>query len=251
MAVNQRLRLRVYEWLERNLHRLLAPPCRLCGESPDATPEICENCREALPWLGHACTMCGESISDTAPRLCGRCLRQPPPWQQLVAPFAYTDPVAALIRGFKLEGDLAAGRVLADLLAQHLRASGVPLAPVLLPVPLHPRRLRARGFNQAAEIARRLPGAIRHRSLSRRTAGPHQRGHGIAERRRNVHDAFHVETALLPDHVALVDDVVTTGATAAAIATKLRRAGIARVDIYALAKTPRSQGPRARPKPPR
>ncbi|MCS4505312.1 double zinc ribbon domain-containing protein [Arhodomonas aquaeolei] len=214
---------------------LMAAPCRLCGEPPEAAAELCRDCRAALPWIDPPCPGCGLPLPPGRPDApCGHCLRRPPPWQRLIAPLAYTPPVSGLVHAFKDDGDLAAGRLLADLLAGAL-PSECPGA--ILPVPLHRRRLRERGFNQAAEIARRLPGRTLHGSLQRPAPGPDQRGGNARRRRANVRRAFVADPRRLPRRVLVVDDVVTTAATLTAVTDALRRAGVGTVWVCAPART--------------
>jgi len=146
-----------------------------------------------------------------------------------------------MIHAFKHQGDLAAGRLLADLLAERLAQSEI--AP-LVPVPLDSERLRERGFNQAVEIARRLGAPVLHGCLQRVGKGPHQQGLGAAARRRNVLGSFAVRRPPPAGPVVVVDDVVTTGATVAALARLLRHAGAGPVRVCALARTlPAAAGP--------
>lgn len=174
-----------------------------------------------------------------APR-CGRCQRQPPPWHGVWAPFRYAWPLDRLEARFKFAGDLAAGRALAEAWLD----CAAPARPqALLPVPLHRRRLRARGYNQARELARTLASGLdipcAERLLLRTRATRAQTDLGARERRRNVRGAFAVRPgARLPTHVALVDDVCTTGATLAECARTLRRGGVERVDVWVLARAP-------------
>lgn len=145
-----------------------------------------------------------------------------------------------LIKRFKFHADLGAGRLLAELLTQRIRADDERLPEVLLPVPLHPRRLRWRGFNQALEVShilsRRL-GPPTARELLRRVR-PTVNQHGIdaSQRRANVRGAFALTGALPAQHVALIDDVLTTGSTAAELTRLLLSAGAQRVEVWALAR---------------
>ena len=123
----------------------------------------------------------------------------------------------------------------------------VELPDLLLSVPLHRRRLRQRGYNQALELARPLAQALhvplRHDRLQRRRHTGAQTELDAVSRRRNVRGAFAVrEGVALPAHVAILDDVMTTGATLAECARVLRRAGVARVDVWALARAPSPRG---------
>jgi ComF family protein len=179
-----------------------------------------------------------------AAALCGACQRKPPPWDAAWAPFRYGWPLDRLEARYKFGRDLAGGRTLAEL----WRRAPAPALPLLiLPVPLHRARLRQRGYNQALELARPLGRAlgvpVRHDALLRSRATAAQTELDASSRRRNVRGAFVLSGgAALPPHVALLDDVMTTGATLAECTRVLKRAGVARVDVWALARAPSPHG---------
>jgi ComF family protein len=156
-----------------------------------------------------------------------------------VAAFAYAEPVSALIGSFKYQAALQHGRVLGALLGEHLRDEyrDLPLPALILPVPLHPARLRERGFNQALVLARQL-GAdlgipVASEGLGRVRQTPPQQGLSARERKRNLRGAFRVNTEYaLPGSIALVDDVVTTMSTMHELARVIRRAHPAVPDLH-------------------
>ena len=163
-----------------------------------------------------------------------------PPWHDIWVPFVYAWPLDILESRFKFSGSLAAGRVLS---ACWLRSGFPPLMPELLvPVPLHTSRLRKRGYNQALELARPLAQRfglpLAHDVLSRARPTGAQTELDAAARATNVRAAFAVKRMPVHKHVAIVDDVMTTGATLAECARALRAAGVERVDVWALARTP-------------
>lgn len=217
--------------------------CRLC-HAPSRSHALCSDCERALPHLVHACPVCALPRSQRVPpRLpCGDCLSDPPPFDLARVPFLYRPPLNDLVAGFKYHQRLSDGRLLAELLLAYLCRQPQQVE-MLLPVPLHPARLRRRGYNQAAELARVVSRGIgipwRSDLLLRHQDGASQREASRRERLRNVRSAFRCEGAELPARVAVVDDVVTTGATARAAAACLKRAGVERVEIWALARTPR------------
>lgn len=191
-----------------------------------------------LPRNTACCATCALPL-PIATEACGHCQRKPPPWQRAWAPFRYGWPLDRLETRFKFGRDLAAGRLLTAL----WQRQGVPaeLPQLIMPVPLHSGRLRERGYNQAWELAQELAAALKIASrcdlLQRTRATSAQTGLDAAARRRNVRGAFRLQAgALLPAHVALIDDVMTTGTTLTACAKVLRRAGAARVDVWALAR---------------
>lgn len=223
----------------RGLGQALLPArCLVCGERGTEGQDLCADCRAALPWNRPACPLCALPLAVQAPA-CGACLRRPPPFGTSRAAFRYAFPLDRLLPRFKFHADLAAGRLLVQLLAEALADAPRPLA--LVPVPLHPARLRQRGYDQALELARplarRLALPLCADRLRRRRATAAQTRLDARARRRNVHDAFEV-TGPLPAHVVLLDDVMTTGATLAECARALGQAGVARVDVWVVARAP-------------
>lgn len=227
-------------WLS-SLHRWLLPlRCLLCGDAGANGVDLCADCAAELPRNTHCCQRCALPLPISAP-LCGRCQRKAPPWDAAWAPFRYTWPLDRLETRFKFGRDLAAGRVLTTMWQRESHPRYLP--QLILPVPLHRRRLRMRGYNQALELARPLARVLdvscRHDLLLRVRHTDAQTGLDAVERRRNLRNAFALrEGEKLPAHVAVLDDVFTTGATLAECARVLKRAGVARVDVWALARAP-------------
>lgn len=220
--------------------------CLLCDE-PSAGDPLCSACEADLPWLDARCTVCAVPLPVRG-LVCGECLKRPPAYDHVEVPWRFAFPVDTLITRFKHQAHWPFGRLLGERLAHHLHhayADGLSRPDLLLPVPLARRRLRQRGFNQAQMLARwlsrELAIALDDRTLERLLDTPPQQQLDAATRRRNLRQAF----ALRPGsdvcgrHLALVDDVLTTGATAEALARLLKRAGAARVDVYCLARTPK------------
>jgi ComF family protein len=227
-------------WWHRLGVRLCPARCLACGEAALAGADLCPACAAALPWNDAACGRCALPLPMAAAS-CGPCLRHPPPLQAAHAAFRYAAPVDRLLPRFKFHRDLAAGRLLADAMA--LRFAALPRPDALLAVPLHQGRLRRRGYDQALELARPLARALGLPllcgALVRHRATAPQSELDAAHRRRNLRGAFAVDRRVaLPDHVVLVDDVMTTGATLHAAAVALRRAGVARVDAWVCARVP-------------
>ena len=213
--------------------------CLLCDAPGGAVANLCDACARELPTIADPCVTCGASaIPHTG--LCRACTARLPAVDRTICALAYATPVDFLVRRLKFNGDLRVVPVLAGLLARTV--SGETGVDVLAPVPLTPRRLRRRGFNQALEIARVLhvgTGVALTRAATRR------RGTDTAQsslpdtnaRRANVEGAFQACGAI-DGHVVIVDDVVTTAATVNALAKCLKRAGADRVDVWAVARTP-------------
>jgi predicted amidophosphoribosyltransferase len=226
------------------LDLLLPPRCALCaGRLPAGAAGPCAACLADLPWLGSACGRCGLPLPAGAgahcPADCG--VAAAGPLARVVAPLVYAWPVDRLIARAKFGRSLADARLLGVLLATGLRrvAAPVPAGAIVVPVPLHWRRLARRGFNQALEIARVVASEhglpLAPARLSRPVATPAQSGIGRRARRRNVAAAFAARRGS-GEPVLLIDDVVTTAATALAAAAALRAAGAGPVVLWAVAR---------------
>lgn len=221
------------------LLRWLYPPvCLLCRAPGAGDLDLCPGCRGDLPWFGHGCPACARPLPSGAGPLCGACLKRPPPFDATHALFHYAAPVDRLITGLKYRGRLSHARLLGELWASHAPVTDPP--DLLLPVPLHPERLRERGFNQSLELARPLsrrlgiplqPGLMKRVRPTRA-----QQGLKGKERRRNVRAAFEIAAGTVPAHVAIIDDVMTTGSTVGEMAKQLKRAGAERVEVWVLAR---------------
>lgn len=219
---------------------VLPSTCLLCGAAGADELDLCSECVAELPRNHTCCARCALPLAAPA-AMCGECVRRAPPWDAAWAPFRYGWPLDRLESRFKFSADLAAGRVLSTLWQRE--ACPLNLPALILPVPLHRTRLRRRGYNQANELAaplaRFLGVAVCSGVLRRQRATEAQTELDAVHRRRNVRGAFTLrEGAELPSHVAILDDVMTTGATVAECARVLKRAGTARVDVWALARAP-------------
>lgn len=218
---------------------LFGGSCFLCrGE---AAALLCAQCDADLPRLDAAalCPRC--ALASPGGAVCGRCLAQPPAYDATYAALAYAFPADVLVQSLKFRGELALAPLLGSLL---LRCIPGGSADYLLPVPLSPERLRSRGYNQALEIARALADAgarlapglcVRRRDTAVQMELP------LDEREKNVRGAFECPRLVAGATVAVLDDVMTTGATLQEIASTLKRAGAARVVNWVVARTPQNR----------
>ena len=233
------------------LEYLLPACCLLCGQ---ACPQrlLCRGCERDLPRIQDCCKQCALPGVFGAARLCADCLRHQPAWDLAIAALVYEYPVDHLVRHFKFHKDMCCGQLLADELARAVvlnfgRPEFTPgqKPDLLIPVPLHFLRRCRRGFNQAEVLAKELQRAcgipVRHKLLRRITHTPAQSGLDRQARQKNLQDAFHC-LPLQGVHVALVDDVLTTGATLQECARVLKRAGASRVSVWVAARVPAPSG---------
>lgn len=229
----------VYKWLFNN------QTCLLCDEPSAAPVALCEPCSRELPWLRERCRLCALPMALEG-LLCGQCSRRRPAFSRVEAAWYYGFPIDGLITRFKHHARWPLGRLLGELLGEYLQNrfdDGLARPDCLLPVPLASKRLRQRGFNQAQLLAGWLGKALSlpcdPNSLVRLRETRAQQDLSARARQRNLRQAFSVvdPSAVAGRHVALVDDVLTTGATAQVLAHCMRQAGARRVDIYCLART--------------
>jgi len=214
----------------------LEQDCALCAVR--SAELICPDCVAALPAPLASCVRCALPLA--VPGVCGHCLAEPPRFDEAIAAFDYRFPIDRLVLRFKYAGDLALGRWLAVALTERVRSEARP--DLVVAPPSTRERLRSRGFNPALEIAKAVAQALGVRcaiaGLERTRETAPQPGLGRRERERNLEGAIGCSLALDGLHVALVDDVMTTGATANAAARVIRARGAARVSAWVVARTP-------------
>jgi ComF family protein len=231
----------VNNWLNIIQEHLLPPTCILCGNPGLSGLDMCATCYQLLPRNNPCCARWAEILPApiASPTLCGRCLSNNPAFDQVTAPFIYQEEIQFLIAGLKFGKQFKNARLLGLLLSEHLQIiSEKP--DCIIPVPLHAARYRERGFNQAAEIAKtvseRLSIPANYGSCIRHKNTPHQTGLPAKVRRKNVSSAFSVQKPLHARHVALLDDVMTTGSTVQALASNLKKSGVSQVDVWVCAR---------------
>jgi ComF family protein len=193
--------------------------------------------------MATACACCGTPL-PVAGR-CGRCLVRPPAFDTVESLYRYEQPVIHLIHALKFDAKLHLALTLGGLLADHIATLPGARPDKLVPVPMHPRRLGERGYNQALELARplarRLGVAVDFTSCQKIRYVAPQATLSARQRRKNIRGAFCVTSAIGARHVAIVDDVMTTGATAGELARTLKKAGVGRVDVWVCAYAPLSR----------
>lgn len=205
---------------------------------------ICAGCTKELPKNSHACFCCAEPLAEnTVDFLCGHCQQGRRPFWRCVAPLLYCYPVAEILQAMKYRQNLAyavpLSRVLADAVKKTYEKDSWP--EVMMPMPLHHSRLVERGYNQAGILVRHLSSLlnlpVEYTSVSRVKATPPLL-HFSAKARRRVLAGSFSSNAMAFKHVALVDDIMTSGASVEAVSNVLKRAGVRRVDVWCVARTP-------------
>jgi ComF family protein len=194
-----------------------------------------------LPRNNLCCYRCAEILETpvTTPVLCGRCLSRQPAFDETYAPFIHQGAIRHLIGTLKFSSNYKNARLLGMLLADHLKQTA-ERPNLILPVPLHKTRYRQRGFNQAIEIARTVAKELQIpldvTSCSRHRDTPHQTQLPAKKRQKNLKNAFSVIKPIHARHIAILDDVMTTGSTAHELAYVLKKAGVGRVDVWVCAR---------------
>ena len=238
------------------LQHLLRSSCLLCAGDAGMAP-VCAACEADFPPLPASCPRC--ALPSPAGAACGACLAHPPSFEATIALWRYAFPVDRMIGAFKYHSRLALAAFFAARLASRVAALGalgsarfvlpacaghpLPIAgpDMLVPMPLHPQRLAERGFNQALEIARVaavMTGiALKAHAAHRTRSTQAQTELAWAERKQNLRGAFVCDTVVSGRSVALLDDVMTTGATLEELAKALKRAGAVRVENWVIART--------------
>jgi ComF family protein len=235
--------------LSPGLLPLLPRQCEVCRQwSAEA---VCADCVARWAAARPRCVRCGLQLGmqlGLTGAVCGDCLRAPPPFERTLCAVDYAFPWDALTARFKFNGQVELASAFAARMAAAVQTAAAPLPTLLLPVPLSAQRLAERGYNQAWELARRLAVRLHLEAdatlLQRPLDTAHQAGLDRGARQRNLRTAFMVDARRRGEvagrRVALVDDVMTTGATAREAAAVLLRAGAAAVEVWVLARTPAS-----------
>jgi ComF family protein len=227
--------------LTKIFNLLLPPTCILCGDPARQEIDLCKACQQELPWLTQMCERCALPLTNAT--TCGACLYQPPPFDKTLALWHYQQPVDHFITNLKFNHQLVYARLLGELLAQRLQQhyQQHALPECIIPVPLHTKRLRERGFNQALEIARPIAKQLKikldFKNCQRTRATEAQSALPAKHRHKNVKDAFAIKNKFHARHVALIDDVITTGHTITELSHALRKHDVEQIDVWCCART--------------
>lgn len=221
--------------------------CVLCSNSLQQAISLCQRCQSELPWLGQCCQCCAIPLPVDGPSniTCGACLIRPPPFHSCRVLFRYQHPICNLLTGYKFKEKFAQGKILGQLLSDRFESYYANRTPpqLLIPVPLHPRKLKQRGFNQSHELAKLIAAQcglpIDCKAIIKSIDTPAQSELKAAQRRQNLHQAF---TLARPSrlqgikHAAIIDDVITTTTTVSTLSRLLLKGGVEQIDIWAVAR---------------
>lgn len=225
------------QWLKINF----SSNCLLCNEPTGRNLSLCSDCEHELPYLPNSCLYCAKLLPDKV-TICGDCLKKTKRlFDNVFALFSYEFPIAKLILGLKFQQQLINAELLGQLMAGHLRNNFYSLPECIIPIPLHLNRLKTRGYNQALEIARPIAkylnipidaySCVRKRDTKAQASIP------AALRKKNIKNAFAISKPISYKHIAILDDVMTTGQTAAELARVLKQAGVEKISLWCCAKT--------------
>ncbi|VAX01626.1 Competence protein F homolog, phosphoribosyltransferase domain; protein YhgH required for utilization of DNA as sole source of carbon and energy [hydrothermal vent metagenome] len=215
--------------------------CYLCDTANDnAEFDICSVCLSELPYKNQSCSRCALPLVSTHSPVCGQCLRDPPSYDAILSPFEYQFPLDTFITELKFRNKLYRAHTLGKLFSHYLQSKSTALPECIIPVPLHPKRLQQRGFNQSIEIARviakQLKVPVDKNYCIRNKNTQAQSDLNADQRHQNVKNAFQIKQPRKYQHVAIFDDVVTTGHTVEALATLLRQQNISVIQVWSIAR---------------
>jgi len=225
-------------WSKLAQCNLYPATCFICNNPGHAQMDLCQPCLQELQTIPSSCSVCGVEISQSD-SLCGKCLKTKPYFDKVITPYRYQGTARFLIQSLKFQKKHCCARIMGTLMAQHISRQETK-TDALIAVPLHPTRLKERGFNQSEEMAqylhKQLNIPVMHSTLKRTINTVSQASLQAPERRKNLKNAFHYQQKEGVHSVAIIDDVVTTGSTANEIARTLKQAGVKHVEVWAFAR---------------
>lgn len=227
------------------LDYLLCSTCVICDCNSQRKIDLCARCENSLPWLKKCCYQCALPLTEIGNEIiyCGQCTKQKPSFNRTTALFHYELPIDYFITQLKFQHKLIYAKLIGNLLLpiikDHYKNDQLP--ELIVPVPLHKKRLRERGFNQSLEIARILGKGLKipinTRNCIRYIATPPQSSLPAKQRKKNIRNAFLLVKPIHEKFIVIVDDVITTANTVEELAKTLKKGGAKRVDVWCCART--------------
>ncbi len=222
------------DWIKK----IWQPLCGWCQLQASVQAGMCADCYQALPWVEQACDRCGHPTTLSATQ-CQRCYQQSFAFDRVQAPLRYQWPVDYMIKQLKKQGHLFYGRWLANCLVSHIQKQGFMRPDHIIVMPLHPHRLRERGFNQSTEIAqplvKQLGLSLEWKLCEKTKSTARQSQLKAADRQQNVDSAFTITRSIKNQHIVVIEDVITTGQTAHQLAKALKEKGASYVEFWCCA----------------
>lgn len=228
-------RERIAKWLK------IPSVCMLCQQYHEKNTPICEPCQNYFELLQNQCKICALPLESSTFLLCNHCISHPKNFDKVWAPYVFQEPLRSILHSFKYKKSLFLTQFLVNLMLISLNAS-LEKPDCLIPVPLHPSRLKERGFNQSLELAKvlsrklNIPFSTTIADKILKTKA--QTSLEMKERSQNLKDAFLVKPHSFK-HLLIVDDILTTGKTADMLAYQLKLQGALRVEVCCIARTPK------------
>ncbi|MBI2785841.1 MAG: ComF family protein [Legionella longbeachae] len=217
----------------------LSSICSLCNQFHNSRMAVCSQCIELLTPLGPACQHCAYPLADTQYLVCGRCIKKTPHFDRAMIQYTFEEPLRSLLHLFKYHNGLYLGSFLCHLMMQTVR-NYEKMPECLIPVPMHPQRIKLRGFNQAAilalSLAKKLQLPCDLSSCQKILNTAAQASLDGEQRQKNLRHAFKTKRISF-QHVAIIDDLLTTGRTANELAFTLKKSGVKQVDVWCCART--------------
>jgi len=221
--------------------------CLHCNDAGHNGMDLCERCFQKLPWVEYACGRCALPLPSSNAAACGACSNRELFFDHASTPFQFDGFIRDAIYQFKFNQKLNQGKLLAELLLRHIEDRQLEIPELIIPVPLHKKRMRQRGYNQALEIARivskelgkELGSELDYDAVYRNRDTSVQMELPAKQRHKNVKGAFSVKDnpiVLKNKQVCIIDDVMTTGNTVNEVAKCLRKAGVEKVGVWCLAR---------------
>ena len=222
------------------LSRFMASPCTLCGGRVTDSVCVCSSCLQDLPYLHYCCPQCGNPLNTQPASLCGSCQKEPPPVDRTFSLFQYKPPIDYLVKQLKFNHSIIVANLFGELMADEISHQNMILPEAIIAIPLHAKRLKQRGFNQALEIAKPLARKLnipllQHSLVRNKYTQPQTNQAAKKNRRKNLQNSFSYQATEFYQHIAIIDDVITTGATINEAAKTLKQNKIQQVSAWSCA----------------
>jgi ComF family protein len=233
----------VHGFIKKSSALIYPKVCLHCNDAGHNGMDLCMQCHERLPWIKYACSRCALALLNSNANACGACTNRELHFDHAFTPFLFEGFVRDAVYQLKFNHKLNQGKLLAQLLLQSIENKQLDVPEIVIPVPLHKKRLRKRGYNQALELARIVCSEINselvYKEIYRNRDTSVQMELPAKQRHKNVKDAFSLidaSTILNNKHVCIIDDVMTTGNTVNEVAKCIRNAGARRIDVWCIAR---------------